>query len=120
MSRLYELKTNTEYYEPLVLGKKSFDVTNYDIVFKVDDYVKFTEVENNKYTGRYCIIRVDNIIKDNEYSQASFCIIVINKVTPCEICEFNGRNFAAEPCYLCRGYDLFKLKEHLQQGLNKV
>lgn len=61
---IHELKTWTEYFNPVNLGNKTFEWRKNDRDFKVSDFVILKEYnpETKEYTGRDCVRKITYIL----------------------------------------------------------
>lgn len=50
---VHELKTFPEYFLPMNLGNKTFEVRKNDRDFKIGDILQLREWDGKKYTGKY-------------------------------------------------------------------
>ncbi len=68
----HELKTWPPYYQAIIDGKKRFEIRKNDRCFSVGDVLRLREYDpakeldpiTEKYTGRYCYVRVDYVLSD--------------------------------------------------------
>lgn len=68
----HELKTYPNFYQAVIDGKKKFEIRKNDRCFSVGDVLRLREYDptkeldpvTEKYTGRYCYVRVDYILTD--------------------------------------------------------
>lgn len=68
----HELKINPDYYQAIVDDLKKFEIRKNDRCFSVGDILRLREYDptresdpvTEKYTGRYCYVRIDYILSD--------------------------------------------------------
>ena len=68
----HELKTWPPYYQAIIDGKKRCEIRKNDRCFSVGDVLRLREYDpikeydpiTEKYTGRYCYVRVDYVLSD--------------------------------------------------------
>lgn len=61
--QVHELKTWPEYWEPISIGNKTFEIRLNDRNYKVGDYLQLSEFEPGKgYTGRSLVVKVTYIL----------------------------------------------------------
>jgi hypothetical protein len=83
----HELKTWPVYYQDIIDGNKSFEVRKDDRGFNVGDVLRLREYGWKKpldpvierYTGRYCYVRVDYIYRGIGI-QDGYCIMSITQI----------------------------------------
>lgn len=51
--REHILKILPKYYDPVVQGKKTFEIRKNDRDFQVDDWVKLLEFDGKEFTGNF-------------------------------------------------------------------
>lgn len=69
---LHELKTWPEYFQPIVDGKKTFEIRYNDRNFQEGDFLSLQEYdpaikELNKFTGRIMVVKVTYVLKGNGF-----------------------------------------------------
>ena len=57
---IHRLKTFPQYYQPIIEGRKPFEIRRNDRNFQTNDNVILNEWNGEEYTGRFCV----SIIKD--------------------------------------------------------
>lgn len=86
---IHSLKIKSKYFEKVVLGEKNFEVRKNDRDFRVGDLLILNEYENEKYTGRYCLVIATYIISSSELKgiikSDSGNEAVIMGIKPCKI-----------------------------------
>lgn len=87
---IHALKTESEYFQDIVKGNKSFETRSKDRNFMVGDFLAINEFiphecnAKNKqyYTGRCCLVEVVYVLTDERFVKAGFAILGIR---PCWI-----------------------------------
>ena len=77
---IHDLKTWPKEYEAVITGRKRFEFRLNDRRFKTNDRLKLWEWDPTleKYTGRYCLVRVTYILKEGFGLPEGYCIMSIN------------------------------------------
>ncbi len=68
----HELKIYPNYYQAVIDGAKKFEIRKNDRCFSVGDILRLREYDptrelnpiTERYTGRYCYVRIDYILSD--------------------------------------------------------
>ena len=78
--KIHELKTLPEYFDPVFMGKKNFEIRQNDRDYKVGDYVELQEHDLNKgYTGRKLSRQITYIFKGGKYGlDSNFVCLAIS------------------------------------------
>ena len=96
--KIHELKIQSEYFNSIVSGKKSFEVRVNDREYQKGDLLALNEMEGAIHTGKCCLVYVDYIL-DNE----NFCKegTVVMSIKPCYVHASEGpiRDFKMHPDY---------------------
>ena len=81
---IHALKILPEYFRAVTSGKKTFEARRDDRGFRAGDYLALNEWEADagEYTGRCCLVRVTDILADEEYCKPGFAIMAFE---PCSI-----------------------------------
>lgn len=81
---VHELKTNPEYFEDVISGRKLFEVRKNDRFFEVGDLLALNEYDevNQVYTNRSCVVYVDYILNHATYCKEGF---VVMSIKPCHV-----------------------------------
>lgn len=85
----HELKICPPYYQAIIDGKEIFEIRKNDRCFSVGDVLRLREYDpakeldpiTEKYTGRYCYVRVDYVSSDSlalEKDYVTMYITLIN------------------------------------------
>ena len=63
---IHQLKIFTNYFEEVIIGRKTFELRLNDRLFKEGDFLALNEWDKNGgfYTGRSCIVYVDYVLYD--------------------------------------------------------
>jgi len=74
---VHELKVLPQYFKPLVMGKKTFEIRKADRDFKVGDTLVLREWDGEKYTGSYVRKYITYILRNcPEYGlMDGYCIL---------------------------------------------
>lgn len=86
---LHAVKIETEYFNKIIKGKKSYDIRKNDMDYVAGDCIALNEYKRGEYTGRFiltCIVSIDEcpLYLDSGY--------VILQLSPLEI-EDNTNHF---------------------------
>ena len=73
----HELKILPEYFEPIVDGKKTFEVRKDDRQYQVGDILILRETNGHSYTGREVRVVVTYILRDHNYNKDGYCTMSI-------------------------------------------
>lgn len=75
--KIYELKTETAYFRPLLDRKKNFEIRKNDRGFRVGDWLKLREIyENGRYSGREVLREITYVFSDEEYGlKDGYCVL---------------------------------------------
>ena len=85
---IHALKTLPEYFNPVIEGKKGFEVRKNDRPFQEGDLLALNEwdAKTEQYTGRSCLVYIDYILNDEAYCKEGYVILGIK---PCEVLIYN-------------------------------
>ena len=83
----HELKTDPKYYQGVIDGKKRFELRKNDRDFSIGDVLRLREYDPQreldpimeKYTGRYCYVRVEYLLKGVMGLKYGYCILGISE-----------------------------------------
>lgn len=89
---IHQLKIEKQYFEQIVLGKKTFEVRRNDRDFHEGDYLGLNEITDHpcndkgerKETGNFILVKVLNVFDNPAYVKEG---LVIMSIRPCEIKE---------------------------------
>lgn len=85
---IHALKQHPKHFEPVISGKKLFEVRKNDRDYKVGDLLALNEYdpETKSYTGASVLVYVDYILDNPEYCKEGY---VVMSIKPCCIkqCE---------------------------------
>lgn len=76
----HELKTLTEYFEPVRAGIKRFEVRKNDRDFKVGDKLLLRDYDGANYIGRNVLVEVDYIFYGGNFGLISGACIMSFKI----------------------------------------
>lgn len=79
MAKVHELKIRPEYYTPVSMGLKPFEVRKNDRGFCAGDFLILQEW-NNGYTGREVRVAVTYILRESCYVRPGYVVMGIRKV----------------------------------------
>jgi hypothetical protein len=72
----HELKTWPEYFQPVLDGRKTFEIRRDDRPFAVGDELWLREYEPSKgHTGRSCSRRITYVLRDYPEIKDGFCVL---------------------------------------------
>lgn len=82
MRTVHELKTLPEYFQPVIEGKKTFEVRRNDRDFKVGDYLNLKEYHPKtlEYTGCNLHVEVTYILNGYPFTSERYVIMGIKPV----------------------------------------
>lgn len=97
---VHELKTNPEYFEDVISGRKLFEVRKNDRFFEVGDLLALNEYDevNEVYTNRSCIVYIDYILNNSTYCKEGY---VVMSIKPCNVIK---REQPYNLNYMCSDY----------------
>lgn len=72
---VHELKTVPEFFYPLYMGKKTFEVRVNDRNFHVGDCLTLKEYKDGEYTGMAAYRTISYILDDKKYCKDGFVIL---------------------------------------------
>lgn len=75
---VHELKILPEYFMPVILGEKAFEVRKDDRPFSVGDMLLLREYRNGEYTGNAIKAEITYILR-GEYCKKGYCILGIER-----------------------------------------
>lgn len=86
---IHAVKQLTVHFNDVISGKKTFEVRLNDRDYRVGDLVALNEYdpENNKYTGRSCLVYIDYILDDKLYCLPGY---IVMSIKPCEVYEIGA------------------------------
>ena len=76
---IHEIKCSPDNFEAIVSGKKSFEIQEYTRLYEVGDLLALNECNDDGYTGRSCLVKVDYIVI-NEHTG-----YIVMSIKPCPI-----------------------------------
>ena len=87
---IHQLKTETEYFNDVISGKKPFEVRKNDRNFMVGDFLGLNELtdhkvdskENHAETGRCCLVEITYVLTDPRFVKEGYVVLGIR---PCAI-----------------------------------
>lgn len=83
---IHALKIKEEFFAPIALGYKQFEVRVNDRDYKVGDYLALNEVDmDGDFTGRSVLVFVNYILNDPAYCKEGYIIMSIKR---CRISEY--------------------------------
>lgn len=67
--QVHYLKVLPQYFEPVDLGLKPFEIRFNDRDYQLDDilYLQEWDYRKESYTGRKCVKRITYVLKDTEF-----------------------------------------------------
>jgi hypothetical protein len=79
---IHELKILPKYFEAVISGEKTFEIRKNDRTFRKGDFLALNEYINtqNAYTGNSCLVYVDYVLDDLEFTRAGFVVMSIKPV----------------------------------------
>lgn len=80
----HKLRIMSEYYEAILLGKKTFEVRKDDRPFSQGDTLLLQECVTPYgcgYTGREMTVEVTYILRDSDYVKDGYCILAIKIIS---------------------------------------
>lgn len=82
---IHELKTEMQYFQAVISGRKLFEVRKNNRQFKQGDYVALNEINNGVYTGRCALLKIVYILSDKRYCADGYVVLGLEpcKVEPC-------------------------------------
>lgn len=83
---IHQLKLQTTYFSDVLSGKKTFEIRKNDRGFQEQDLLALNEFDAEKecYTGRSCLVYVDYILDDEEYTNRGY---VVMSIKPCFVAK---------------------------------
>lgn len=87
---IHQLKTEHNFFEDVISGKKTFEVRKNDRDFMVGDFLELNELTphqcnalgEHKETGRCCLVEVTYVLTDKRFVLPGYAVLAIR---PCEI-----------------------------------
>lgn len=76
---IHELKILPEFFYPVSIGLKTFELRKNDRNFQVGDTIRLKEWNGNNYTGRQVIRKIVCILKEVAGLEAGYCILGIKE-----------------------------------------
>ena len=83
--KVHELKTWGYYFRCILNESKKFEVRKDDRGFQERDvlYLREWDEKKDKYTGRFCIVQVGNVLKGGCFGiEHGYCVMTINLMKP--------------------------------------
>lgn len=80
MTNIHELKILPEFFEAVLIGKKTCELRKADRNFAVGDLIKLNEWDGEHYTGRNIVREITHIIKDYLGLTEGFCILSLKSI----------------------------------------
>lgn len=77
---IHALKQAPEYFEAVLDGRKTFEVRQNDRDYREGDLLALNEYDENGYTGRCCLVKIDYILSDARYCRDGY---VTMSIKPC-------------------------------------
>lgn len=107
---IHQLKTETQYFQAVVSGVKSFEVRENDRIFVVGDFLALNELKEDEYTGRCCLVEVTYILTDKRFVKEGYVLLGIR---PCNIGTVKDNLFVNDPLrpYRVPIYDVVQAME---------
>lgn len=74
---IHELKTESQFFESVINGSKTFEVRKNDRDFRVGDYLALNELNDTRdgYTGRSVLLEITYILNDERFCKSEYVII---------------------------------------------
>ena len=93
---IHELKILPKYFADVISGRKTFEIRKFDRPFHEGDLLALNEynAESKCYTGNSCLVYIDYILDDKEYSKQGY---IVMSIKPCEVFRYN-RPYSAIKC----------------------
>ena len=87
---IHQLKIESKYFDKIAAGLKTFEVRNDDREFHPGDYIGLNELTvvpvdssgKHKETGRFILVKVVDVFKDNRFLKDGYAIL---SILPCHI-----------------------------------
>lgn len=109
---IHALKTEHQYFEDVISGKKPFEVRKNDREFKVGDFLALNEIsEDFRHTGRCCVVEVTYVLGDTRFAKEGYVTLGIR---PCAI-----GTTTEHVRFACEGGELFFNVPVYNGGANK-
>lgn len=86
---IHAVKQKPGYFEDVLCGRKTFEVRQNDRDYREGDLLALNEYDENGYTGRCCLAKIDYILDDEKYCREGY---VIMSIKPCLVSIFDGYN----------------------------
>lgn len=95
---IHHKKIKKDFFEKVATGFKPYEIRLNDCDYRKDDFMVLNEVDRDKYTGRFCIVRITDILEDpyNEYIKEGYVVMTI---APCIIKQSNWDMRSGVPIY---------------------
>ena len=77
----YQIKTASQYFMPVCLGQKPFELRKNDRGYKEGDILEMLEYKDGKCTGRAVRAKITFILEDYTGLKDGYCILGINVAT---------------------------------------
>lgn len=92
MEIIHQLKIESQFFEEIVKGEKTFEVRENDRDFQKGDYLGLNEITSHpcnvtgehKETGNFVLVKVLSVFKDDRFVKDGY---VIMSIRPCTIKE---------------------------------
>lgn len=76
---IHTLKILPQYFEPLIMGIKTFELRKDDRNYQINDILELKEWDGQEYTGRETIRQVTYKLKNAPGLDADYCILGIEE-----------------------------------------
>lgn len=77
---IHNLKILPQYFEPVIMGIKTFELRKDDRNYQINDILELKEWDGQEYTGREMIRQVTYKLKNAPGMNADYCILGIDEV----------------------------------------
>ena len=77
---IHELKILPKYFEAVISGEKTFEIRKNDRNFRKGDFLALNEYDGTHYTDNSCLVYVDYVLDDIEFTRAGFVVMSIKPV----------------------------------------
>ena len=90
---IHSLKIKKEFFEPVDLGYKQFEIRLNDRDYREGDYLALNEIDDaGEYTRRSVLVYVDYILDNSDYCKEGYIVMSIKKCRiTCEDYLIRGR-----------------------------
>jgi len=75
--RIHEVKIRPEYYEPVISGKKTFEVRYNDRDYQAGDALLLREWDESGYSGRESLFDITYLLKDFSAMKQGYVVMSI-------------------------------------------